>query len=431
MSLGSPRPFVLAKCVWGEAYVDTMLSFNIPSLLSAQNAGALGGGDVEHRVYTTAADRERIEAAPTYRRLASTVRCTIVVPDLDQGFGGISPYETTIARMNAYHHRIVDDCAAAGAFWLFDQPDHFWGDGSIGHLIARAEAGCDVVCFSGVRTEETGISDALSARRDPDSGAIEVSNRDLVGLAIEHLHFHDATRFWGPPISTDWPHHVALRVTADCFIRRCFYPQPYLMRVSDSLRFERSVDESYIESAMAAGYRVEFVGDTDDFFVLEMSGKYQFPSYSVGRLSAGLVGNWALRHAADAHYQAFSRSIVYHSGEIPRRRLRHVERLARSIDGTIRKMRDFDRLAGSIAVDHPMAEAFVRLCLNDNDLLRNLRVPDSFKVESLRQDGVPDLVRAACAPSDRDAFIRSVSALIRPAAGATSPGIAAHSATRE
>lgn len=73
----------MAKCVWGDAYIATMLDLNIPSLLSQGNFGGLRRANVEHHIYTTPVDREKIEAHPAYRRLSAEVACKIVVPNVE------------------------------------------------------------------------------------------------------------------------------------------------------------------------------------------------------------------------------------------------------------------------------------------------------------------------------------------------------------
>lgn len=395
---------MIGKCVWGEAYIDTMFSFNIPSLLSSGNIGSLHDHDIEHHIYTTADDREKIGNDPRYRYLATQIKCSIIVPDVSAAVDAAGPYEAMIARMNAYHQRIIDDCAAVNAVWLFDQPDHVWGDGSLRHLVELSHDGWDVVFFPGVRVNIEEFTAAIGPWRDSGNGAIEISNRRLVDLSIKHMHFHDKTRFWGPPLSTDWPHHLAWRVAPGCFMRRCFYTQPFLIKTSDRPRLNRSIDFSYIEDAIERDDRIHFIADTDDFFVLEVSRKYRFSGYSLDKVSMSLVGNWAIRYASSAHLDGFSRSVVYHSEDVPRRRLKHIDRFAGTVSHAIRAMVELDRVATSIAADHPRAATFIRLCLNHSKLIRRIKVPFPFTLRLPPEAEIPspEVLQGTQSPGELD-----------------------------
>jgi len=409
---------VLAKSVWGDAYIETMLSLNIPSLLSRRNIGSLAGYDVEHRLYTTEADREKIEAAPIYRHLATQVPCSIVTPNREDLVDAGAAYEGTIARMNAYHHAIIDDCAAIGATWMFDQPDHIWGDGSLLHLVNLAANGDDIVFFPSMSGNLEELIGGVAPWRNTETGAIDVPNRALVDLAFKHMQFHDLTRFWGTPVSTEWPHHIAFRVAPDCVMRRCFYPQPYLIKTAGRPRLIRSVDFSYIETARENGESFHFIGDSDDFFILEASRKYQFPDYNVKKMSMGLIGNWAIRYAEAGHIEAFSHPVVYHTGEIPHRQLARINRFADAVTSGIVSMVEIDRALAALVDPHPRATAFIRLCMNRDEILRRVRVKPPFTLRLPAEASVPDLAifGRRLSVEDLDRIVSWIEALFEPAA---------------
>jgi hypothetical protein len=411
-------PIVIAKCVWGDAYIKTMLSLNIPSLLSKNNIGALLERNLEHHIYTTADDREKIESHSTYKNLAALIKCRILVPDIDCALNAETPYDTNIARMNAYHQRIIDDCEEIGAVWLFDQPDHIWGDGSLRHLVELAEDEWDVALFPGVRANLDETASAIENWRDKETGALNIPRRSLVDLALKNMHFHDLTRFWGPVASTDWPHHMAWRVAPGCFMRRSFYPQPFLINTANRPRLVRSIDFSYIETAMKRGDRVHFITNTDDFFILEVSRKYQLPSYSVGRMSAPLIGNWAIRYAGASHIEAFSKSVVFHTDNVIPRRLSRINRFADTLSITIKTMVELDRIAVSIATERPRAAAFIRLCLNQKELVRRIELPNPFTLSFPSETEIPDLTdfRSPLSPSAVEHIVEWVGRHVVPSA---------------
>jgi hypothetical protein len=61
---------VIGSIVWGEAYVEKFMNYNVPSLLAKGNIPSLGRRRrIVHSIVTTDADRERIVAHPAFKQL--------------------------------------------------------------------------------------------------------------------------------------------------------------------------------------------------------------------------------------------------------------------------------------------------------------------------------------------------------------------------
>lgn len=369
--------FLMAKCVWGAAYVRTMLTVNLPSLLAPGNLPALRDAGIEHALYTTPEDGAVIEAHPAYQALRRTIPCRIVRLDAPPPSKG--DYFANIARMNQAHCRILETCEALSAVWLFDQPDHVWGDGSLRFLIDRARAGARCVMFAGVRTVLEDMIPALESWRSPDSTTLALTNRDLLRIALQCCHSHDAVRFWGMPIACTWPHHVNWRVTPDAFLRRAFFAQPFLMAApGNGARPERSVDADYIHRAFPDMAGVEFVRDTDDFLVIEVSRRQLMPEYNPQPLTVPMIAAWATKNANSHHMDSFEHAIRFHADGVPERCWRHIERFAGTVAGTVRTMRTLHEVFAAIAGERPvLATLFGRLLRNPTVHAR-VQIPERF-----------------------------------------------------
>lgn len=367
--------FRVAKCVWGAAYVDTLLTLNLPTLLAPGNLPALRGESVEHVIYTTAEDKAVIERHPAYHALRQAVPSRIVTLSVRRPSG--EDYPTNIARMNDAHCRILRDCEEAGAAWLFDQPDHIWGDGSLRYLVERAHAGARCVMFAGIRTILEGIGPELTAARAPSGERIALSNRDLLRLAIRHMHAHDRVRFWRTPVACTWPHHVSWRAGPTGFLRRAFFSQPFLIASPESGRMpERSVDADYVPRAFPGLKGVEFVQDSDDFLVIEASRRFHVAEYNPGPLEVPLVAAWAARNVTPDHLRFFGQPIRFHDGAVPERKWRRVERLAAGMATSVRRSRPFHHLLSAVAVERPAFATLLGRLLRDRTMHARLRLPD-------------------------------------------------------
>lgn len=389
--------FQLAKCVWGREYVDTMLRFNIPSLLADGNLPtAATRATIEHVIHTTTADAPVIDAHPAYRALRAVVPCRIeTLPEADLS----TDYLGNINRMNAAHRRILSECGATGAAWLFDQPDHVWGNRSLTHLLERARSGIRCVMFAGIRTVRETMGPALESRRRKD--ALDIPHRDIVRLALDNLHAHDMARFWGPPVATIWPHHISWRVGRHSFLRRAFHPQPFLIAApAPGVVPNRSVDDDFVDRAYPAPDMVEFIEDTDDFAVIEVSPRLHVIDHNEGRLSTPLLAAWAGDNLNPRKRAYFTHPIRFRGDELPERRWRRIEDFSRRLSETLERFQAFreflaglegrrpalSRLLGRLSRD-PLAHRRLRLRVP----AITLRIPPETVIERHLHDDIGEL----------------------------------------
>lgn len=358
----------IAKCVWGERYVATMLAANLPSLLAPGNIPAAARRvDLDHLLLTTPADRVVIENHPAYQALTRLIPCRIEA--LDEA-PTPKDYVGAIDRMNQAHCRILADCRARGSSWVFDQPDHIWGDGSLGYLANLARNGASCVLFAGIRTNREDMLTILPSWRNGE--VLQLDNGALLRLAIEHMHVHDRARFWGAPVGTNGPHHVNWRVGPYSFLRRVFYAQPFLLAAPKTIvEPRRSVDLDYVERAYAPA-ELQYIANSRDFLVIEVSGKLEFRDHSPPPLSAPYLASWAGRLVSDRQADVFMRSIRFQGDETPERRWRRVERFSADVAGTIHRMRELRALQAALASERPALAAVLGRLLRDPTAHRRL-----------------------------------------------------------
>ncbi|KAA0593760.1 hypothetical protein J2848_005895 [Azospirillum lipoferum] len=365
--------FLLAKCVWGTAYVDSMLMLNLPSLLAPGNLPALvsGGIAIEHAIYTTASDAAVIQAHPVYRALQTIVPCRIEILTDRAGPGD---YSDTIGRMNVVHARILKECAETGTAWLFDQPDHVWGNRALSHLVERAGAGVRCVMFAGIRTVREDMLSAVTPwRRDV---ALDIPHRVLIGLGSDTMHVHDMVRFWGMPVATTWPHHVSWKVGARSFLRRSFHPQPFLIAsVPDGVAPSRSVDQDFVDRAYPNPDDVEFVRDTDDFAVIEVSPRLHVSSHNHHPLTLPLLAAWMGVNANTRMQDYFTHAIRFRGDESSERRWRRMEAFSKRITDALDRYQIFRHVIETAGDGAPVLATLLGRLLRDPSTCRHLTIP--------------------------------------------------------
>lgn len=361
--------FRLGKCVWGPAYTDTMLACNLPSLLAPGNLPLVAARfEVEHVIYTTVADAPRIAADPIHRLLARTVPARIVEVDADGDLDALS-YGSSIAQMNRIHNRMLKDCQRDGMVWLFDAPDAVWSDGSLGWLAEQAATDGRCVVAPSMRTLMERMRPALEAMRDAN-GVVAVSSRQLMALAAQNLHWHDATRFWGGDCSTLDPHYLSWPVGKGAFLRRAFYVQGFNIVPPEGVEAERSIDMHYLEQAYPDLSQLRFAENTDEFLVVEVSSRFHVNDENPARMTLPQLGAFAATQCSAYHRACFGRPVRFHSGGVSERAWRRIEvatdRLARAVELRAR----LHRLSHDIAREWPLAARLVATLLRDPDLAK-------------------------------------------------------------
>ncbi|WP_148293813.1 hypothetical protein [Azospirillum sp. B4] len=361
----------IAKCVWGERYVQTMLTLNLPSLLASGNiAAAARRVPLEHVLVTTTEDRAVIEDSPVYQAMAALIPCRVIPLDETPV---AADYNGIIDRMNRAHIQILADCRATGAAWVFDQPDHIWGDGSLDHLAMLAAAGVQCAMFAGIRTNRQEMEPALDSWRQ--GVAIGIGRDALLRLSIEHMHFHDRARFVGGPVAAMHPHHLNWRVGTHSFLRRVFYAQPFLMAGPPAtVAPGRSVDLDYVEHAYPA-HALHHIQSSRDFLVVEVSDRWQFKDETVAALTVPYLATWTGRYVSDRQMAGFDQPIRFQADDTPDRHWDRLIRHSAAVGATVRRLRDLRRVQAALAEGHPLLAALLGRLLRDPDTHRRIALP--------------------------------------------------------
>jgi hypothetical protein len=365
---------LLAKPVWGEAYVDLLLDANLPSLLAEGNLPRIAREhDVFNVIFTTPEDAERIEQNPTWRRVTSCVPSRIeMIPSLEG-----ANYDGAISQMTRVHQEILGRSEWTDRIWLFDLPDHVWGNGSLAHLAGLAASGVRHAAFAGLATVREDVLPQLEAFRS-DDGTISVSPDNLTKIGLKSLHLHDITRCWRSAVNAVWPHHVSFRTrNGDRMLRHSFYIQPWIIALGASTaRIGGSIDLDYLALAAPDPADILVISNTAAFSVLELSWRaFQTTGAQPPGLALSTLGAWI--HAyADNHRRSLGARPMQYRTE-PGQRLSHLGRLAKRVISAGYFIADLHALALRLRPTRPALAAFIERCLRNEALLRAVELPEN------------------------------------------------------
>jgi hypothetical protein len=167
---------------WGEWHVGYLLSATLPSLVSEGNLPELcKAHELTYEFCTTQRDAQRILASPAFSVLDAIARVEIHILD-----------DTELREPIAAHHRVwhqaVQRARKSQSMILFVPPDAIWADGALASLSRRISEGKTVLFNTYLRTDSETFVPALLERFATSAGRLHVPPREMVDLALQHLH---------------------------------------------------------------------------------------------------------------------------------------------------------------------------------------------------------------------------------------------------
>src|SRR5262245_22143086 len=303
-------PIHIITPVWGTAHTRCFLDVGLPSLLAPGNLAALDRQE-DHllHVLTTERDRETFEDSPAWRHARATFNCRLdlIGPDLMNA----DPHLT----MSNCHRQAILHADARAAAMMFYNPDIVLADGgmlALAHMLERGKRAIQVV---GLRLVKHKVVPLLTGRHASADGlSIVISPRELMAIAMKHLHplsmmhLHDADDIDIMPQAVFW------RVAEEGLVARCFHIHPILVhpRVRNA-PFSTTVDDDYLRAACPDPADEYVVADSDEFCLCELSG-IQRGVVGLPRTGNDIdIARWAWTSARPHHFEHLCRRIMLHT----------------------------------------------------------------------------------------------------------------------
>ena len=257
-----PRPFHAVTVVWGRAYIELFLDVAVPNQLTPGNLGALPAGS-RYRVFTAQEDVEALAASPLLGRVKALMPVDLVVmPELS----GSS--REALSLMTAGHCRALGEAREAHAALVFLNADHFMSEGALATVVRRHETGSRAAASITVRLNKDTFVASVQAR----GGSRCVHPRELVSLALDHLHPFTCAHMIDGESSARRPIGVCWNVPNEGILARGFYLHPLMVA---PLRREvlpvGTIDQHYLFHSCPVRERVHIVSDSDEFCLFELS----------------------------------------------------------------------------------------------------------------------------------------------------------------
>ncbi len=359
--------FKFVTVVWGTDFTDNFLKVCLPSQLFpgnlvyfAQHTNSI------YRIYTTTKDAEVIRKSSAYRNLLTIMPVEMAVIS---GMSYVAKYQV-MTQCHAHFIRSAanDDCA-----FVFMSPDVVWADGSFARLLEIYESGKLMVVAGSVRLlKETFIPD-LKKQYSRNDILQPITSRQLVKLALGHLHPVTLSEFWNvnEMHSTNFGHLIWL-VKDEGLIVRQFHLFPLLVKSVDKDAVPiRSTDADYSFKACPNPDDVYVVQDSDEMCFMDFTGLSQLNELIDHKnpdhiQSIENVVNWANQNTHKLHLEFVKQRIRFHWADCSDK-WRDIEQQSDAVvEATLSLIED----SGNASVSAPLSK---RRYLSPNFLLGKVR----------------------------------------------------------
>lgn len=305
--------FRFGAVVWGTAFADAFSNVCLPSLLSPGNLVYFAQHtDSMFRIYTTTKDAEIIQKSIAYKHLS------LIMPVEMVAISGMS-YVGKYKAMTQCHAHFIrsnrgDDCA-----FVFVSPDIVMADGGFARLLQISNSGKRIVAMGAVRLLKETFIPAYLRLYSKDGKIQPITPRELVKLALDHLHPITVSQFWDPekdssmtPVDLLWP------VDQEGFLLRQFHPCPLMIWPVDKDAVPTvSVDADYGYKACPNHADAYVVQDSDEMCLMEFSSLSSLNDLKKngGRQSVESVVQWVKTNTNVLHREFAKHKIRFHHAD--------------------------------------------------------------------------------------------------------------------
>lgn len=301
--------FRFSHVVWGQAFTSRFLRACLPSQLSPGNLPRMAGlGEVTYRIYTTAADAETIRRAAAFRSLATLANVEFAEIS---GLAWVGRYHA----MTQCHAHFLQCYSQNDDSLIMANPDWIWADGAMARLVELSSAGKRLVAITTPRVAaETFLPDYL--RDFGDIGGRAALPRELVRLALRHLHPITRTRMWENTGLRSCAGELWWQIENEGLLARQFSLHPLMVRPrrGDPLP-QRTIDADYIASLELVKDEMHVVIDSDDLLVLDFTSVDVRPEASPESNTIDEVVAWARSMTLARHREFVLHRVRFHAGD--------------------------------------------------------------------------------------------------------------------
>lgn len=364
---------VFTTVFWGDWHRGMFLDVNLPTLLAEDNLPALTTEvSCEYLIYTTSKDAVRLVRNGAYQRLRSLMPVKIELFTPSKTRHPVDLHQD-IWRVATEHAR------SRGAFILLMPPDVGWANGSFAQLRNALVAGKRAIFMTYPRVvSETIVPAMQDGYLRGANEAMTISPRDMIALAITHIHplmaayARSASHFPIHPEMILWP------IAEDGFLLRllarelfCFEPGGY------------PLNQQTLLARMPPRDEIHAFCDAQQFLGVSLTPLWKDMEWYLARkrLDPLFIGQWWDTYDSPANDYISGLNLRFGCGNGDEKVWRRTERSADALITHLRSAREFHRVLKTLVqMHHTRAAMFLASALRVQGLARRWPHREPFVV---------------------------------------------------
>ncbi len=310
-----PRVKVLVA-VWGASYIEAFTRLALPSLLAPGNLPVLGdAARLEVCILTSERDVPLFEANPAIKALRTL--CPVGFLGIDDLLGSaVYGITLTLAYMRGIAAEGED---MVNVHFMFFNSDFILAAGSLQSLARHILAGHRCVMAPSFRAAAEHVEPLLHSRTDASRHVLTVPARELVGMALRHLHPTTVAKTINQGVFRSLYHNqLYWRVDKDTVLGRFYLMFMLCIRPERVVRTANTYCDYGFAPELCPSGDMVFLTDSDDFFMLETQAhRHEAMHIRIGphRIAdvAGYLSEWTTRE----HRLFAKQDLVFHAADLP------------------------------------------------------------------------------------------------------------------
>jgi len=315
-----PRFFFLMP-VWGDTFIDYLLSLALPTLLAPNNFPWLPNlAQSEFIFLTTTNDEKRIRSSKLFAILESLIPIKFILIDFHTG----DREEKFLQLGDAL--KLGAEQAMGRGFCFFLHPDGLYSDGMMKHLYGLAKSGKKACVSHGPNAD---IDLVLAYMRDKGMYKYDevnpVSSRPLSQLLMDNLHPDVFEHCMGHPHYPEDPYMgFWLAPKLDGALFRFVSLHPWMVDLSDITKVEdfNAIDHNFIRAHGFIWSDIHVETDSDNFLVVGLKPKDErnaIPSPKINQSPVAYLVQSLLKYS-NCNYSRFFffNGLKVHTGDLDR-----------------------------------------------------------------------------------------------------------------
>ncbi|NDV26695.1 SPASM domain-containing protein [Desulfovibrio sp. JC010] len=298
--------------VFGKEFTSMFVNDVLPTQLGAGNIESL---NTESRstyiIYTTPEDRPALEESPAYKQLAQIMDIRLYLVDWQ-----IIESKNKYRFMILAHKHAIRKAHEEGARLVVLTPDAVFSENTFHTLYRRAAEGYTAIMLASVRVLKEEFQ-PLMRRFFFTAKRIEapIKSRELVDLALDHLHpdTHNATM--GSEKSSGWPSQMFWSIPGEGLLAHNCHLHPIMIYPETLSEFEGTIDDDCVCKICKEISKVYIIQDSDEMAVFDLSPRDSRLPERLEPFNMDYMVGWVVDHADEFHQQYADHEIRIHNGK--------------------------------------------------------------------------------------------------------------------